>query len=46
MKKCFVVTSIGNEGTEIRRGADQVFKYIISSICEEMKFEPKEKDMR
>ena len=45
MKKCFVVTPIGNEGTEIRRRADQVFKYIISPVCEEMEFEPIRVDM-
>ena len=45
MKKCFVVTPIGNEGTEIRRRADHVFKYIISPVCEEMEFEPIRVDM-
>lgn len=45
MKKCFVVTPIGNEGTEIRKRADQVFKYIISPVCEEMEFEPIRVDM-
>lgn len=45
MKKCFVVTPIGNEGSEIRKRADQVFKYIISPVCEEMEFEPIRVDM-
>lgn len=40
MKKCFVVTPIGNEGTDIRKRADQVFKYIVSPVCEAVEFEP------
>ena len=39
MKKCFVVSPIGEEGSEIRRRADQVYKYIISPVCEECGFE-------
>lgn len=39
MRKCFVVSPIGDEGTEIRRNADMLFKYIISPICEECGFE-------
>ena len=45
MKKCFVVTPIGNEGTEIRKRADQVFKYIISPVCDKMEFEAVRVDM-
>ena len=45
MKKCFVVTPIGNEGTDIRKRADQVFKYIVSPVCEEVEFEPIRVDM-
>ena len=33
MKKCFVVSPIGEEGSEIRKRADQVYKYIISPVC-------------
>lgn len=40
MKKCFVVSPIGNDGSDIRKRADQVFKYIISPACEECEFEP------
>ncbi len=39
MKICFMVSPIGNEGTEIRKRADQLFKYIISPVCEECGFE-------
>lgn len=39
MKKCFVVSPIGEEGSEIRKRADQVFKYIVSPACEECGFE-------
>ena len=40
MKKCFVVSPIGDEGSEIRKRADQVFKYIIAPVCDETGFEP------
>lgn len=39
MKKCFVVSPISQEGSEVRKRADQVFKYIISPVCEETGFE-------
>ncbi len=39
MKKCFVVTPIGNEGSETRKRTDQVFKYIIEPVCHECEFE-------
>ena len=39
MKKCFVVSPIGEEGSEIRNSADQVYKYIISPVCEKCWFE-------
>ena len=39
MKKCFVVSPIGEEGSEIRKRADQVYKYIISPVCEKCGFE-------
>ncbi|MCM1061350.1 MAG: nucleoside 2-deoxyribosyltransferase [Eubacterium sp.] len=39
MKKCFVVTPIGNEGTETRKRTDQVFKYIIEPVCQDCEFE-------
>ena len=37
--KCFVISPIGEEGSEIRRRADQVYKYIIFPVCEECGFE-------
>ena len=40
MKKCFIVSPIGDEGSEIRKRADQMFKYIIAPVCEETGFEP------
>lgn len=40
MKKCFVISPIGEEGSEIRKKADQVFKYIISPVCEVCELEP------
>lgn len=39
MMKCFVVSPIGKEGSEVRKRADQVFKYIISPVCDECGFE-------
>lgn len=39
MKKCFVVSPIGEEGTDIRKRADQVYKYIIEPVCETCGFE-------
>ena len=38
-KKCFVISAIGDEGTDIRKSADQVFKYIIKPVCDELGFE-------
>jgi len=40
MKKCFVVSQIGEKGSEIRKKSDQLYKYIISPICSELEFEP------
>ncbi len=34
MKRCFVISPIGDEGTDIRNNADKVFKYIISPALE------------
>ena len=39
MKKCFVVSPIGHDGSEIRRRADQVYKYIIAPVCNTCGFE-------
>lgn len=40
MKKCFVVSPIGEEGSEIRSNADKLFKYVIKPVCEACEFEP------
>ena len=39
MKTCFIVSPIGEEGTDIRKRADQLFKHIISPVCKECDFE-------
>ena len=39
MKKCFVISPIGAENSEIRKRADQLFKYIIKPVCVECDFE-------
>ena len=38
MKTCFIVSPIGEEGTDIRKRADQLFKHIISPVCNECGF--------
>ena len=40
MRKCFVISPIGDDGSEARKRADQVYKYIIAPVCNEMEFEP------
>lgn len=39
MKQCFIVTPIGSEESEVRKRADQVFKYIIEPVCSECGFD-------
>lgn len=39
-KTCFVIAPIGEEGTEIRKRADQVFKHIISPVAKELGYDP------
>lgn len=38
MKTCFIVSPISEEGTDIRKRADQLFKHIISPVCKECDF--------
>lgn len=38
MKKCFVVSPIGDEGTEIRHHADKVLKYLITPVCQQLDY--------
>ena len=39
MKKCFVVSPIGQDGSDIRSNADKLFKYVIKPVCEACDFE-------
>ena len=39
MKNCFIVMAIGEEGSETRKRADKVCKYIIDPVCKECGFE-------
>ena len=38
MKKCFVVSHIGDAGTDIRKNADQLYQHIIKPVCEKCGF--------
>lgn len=38
MKTCFIVSPIGEEESEVRKRADQLFKYILSPVCDECEF--------
>ena len=38
MRKCFVISPIGDEGSETRKRADQLFKYVINPVCEQCEF--------
>lgn len=40
MRKCFVISPIGGEGSDIRANADKLFKYIIKPVCEACDMEP------
>lgn len=37
-KKCFVVSPIGDENSDIRKNADQLFNHIIKPVCENCGF--------
>ena len=37
-RKCFVVSPIGDENSEIRKNADQLFNHIIKPVCEQCGF--------
>lgn len=39
MKKCFVISPIGEEGTEIRKNADDAMHYVIEPACEAKGYE-------
>ena len=38
MKKCFVVSPIGDAGSDIRKNADQLYQHIIKPVCEKCGF--------
>ncbi len=37
-KRCFVVSPIGDAGTDIRKNADQLYEHIIKPVCEKCGF--------
>lgn len=39
-KICFIVTAIGESGTPTRERADNVYKYLIAPVCEELGYRP------
>ena len=39
-KICFIVTAIGESGTPTRERADNVYRYIIAPVCEELGYKP------
>lgn len=39
-KNCFIVTAIGESGTPTRERADNVYKYLIAPVCEELGYKP------
>lgn len=39
-KKCFVITPIGNEGSDIRKKAEGVISAVIEPVLEELDYEP------
>lgn len=44
MRKCFVVSPIGDEGTDVRKNADQLYQHIIKPVCEKCGFAAKRVD--
>ncbi len=44
-KSCFVISPIGKKNSDIRKRADQLFKYIIKDVVEEYDFEPQRADL-
>jgi len=39
MKSCFIISPIGDEGSEIRERADRLYKFILKPVCEKCGFE-------
>lgn len=44
MRKCFVVSPIGDAGSDIRKNADQLYQHIIKPVCEKCGFEAQRVD--
>lgn len=44
MKRCFVVSPIGDAGTDIRKNADQLYQHIIKPVCEKCGFDAQRVD--
>lgn len=40
MKKCFIISPIGEEGSEIRKNADEALRYVIEPACVAKGYEP------
>lgn len=40
MRTCFIVSPIGPDGSDIRKNADKLFKYVIKPVCETCDFKP------
>src|SRR5438128_2309435 len=43
-KLCFVISPVGDEGSDIRKRADQILKHVISPIVKELGYEPVRSD--
>lgn len=39
MKKCFVISPIGEEGSDVRKNADELLKYVIEPACKAKGYE-------
>lgn len=37
-KRCFVISPIGLEGSDVRRRADKILRYIVKPVCEKLGF--------
>lgn len=40
MKTCFVVCPIGDDGSDIRKRSDTLFKHVLAPVCQECSFDP------
>lgn len=44
MKECFVISPIGDPGSDVRIRADQILKHVVRPVCTEKAFEAKRAD--